>query len=166
MPIVTINAWVQLIIPPPKYHVQSLIDCDLTDRAPIDSIVLMERGRPPLAEEPEFGFTIDRLLENTDDAYTFPPFASLAPLIAFGDLDQAALRLRERELLETSIARAWRVRVRVAGHNWSELIPSLIERHRAQLQPDELAAAAREADVAVATEIAAAETPVGAGRPG
>ena len=166
VPIVTINAWVQLIIPPPKYHVQSLIDCDLTDRAPIDSIVLMERGRPPLAEEPEFGFTIDRLLENTDDAYTFPPFASLAPLIAFGDLDQAALRLRERELLETSIARAWRVRVRVAGHNWSELIPSLIERHRAQLQPDELAAAAREADVAVATEIAAAETPVGAGRPG
>ena len=164
VPIVTINAWVQLIIPPPKYHVQSLIDCDLTDRAPIDSIVLMERGTPPLAEEPEFGFTIDRLLENTDDAYTFPPFASLAPLIAFGDLDHAALRVRERELLETSIADAWRVRVRVAGHNWSELIPSLVERHRAQLQPDELAAAAREADVAVATEIAAAEAPVGAGR--
>ncbi len=164
VPIVTINAWVQLIIPPPKYHVQSLIDCDLTDRAPIDSIVLMERGTPPLAEEPEFGFTIDRLLENTDDAYTFPPFASLAPLIAFGDLDYAALRARERELLEASIAHAWRVRVRVAGHNWSELIPSLIERRRAQLQPDELAAAAREADDAVATEIAAAEAPVGAGR--
>jgi dolichol-phosphate mannosyltransferase len=164
VPIVTINAWVQLIIPPPKYHVQSLIDCDLTDRAPIDSIVLMERGTPPLAEEPEFGFTIDRLLENTDDAYTFPPFASLAPLIAFGELDHAALRARERELLEVSIARAWRVRVRVAGHNWSELIPSLVERRRAQFQPDELAAAAREADVAVAAEIAAAEAPVGAGR--
>ena len=164
VPIVTINAWVQLIIPPPKYHVQSLIDCDLTDRAPIDSIVLMERGTPPLAEEPEFGFTIDRLLDNTDDAYTFPPFASLAPLIAFAELDYVALRARERELLETSITHAWRVRVRVAGHNWSELIPSLIERRRAQFQPDELAAAAREADVAVATEIAAAEAPVGAGR--
>ena len=35
MPIVTINAWVQLLVPPPKYHVKSLIDCDLGERAPI-----------------------------------------------------------------------------------------------------------------------------------
>ena len=46
VPIVTINAWVQLLVPPPKYHVQSLIDCDLTERAPIDSVILMERGAP------------------------------------------------------------------------------------------------------------------------
>ncbi len=164
VPIVTINSWVQLIVPPPKYHVQSLIDCDLTDRAPIDSVVVMERGTPPLAEEPALGWTIDRLLENTDDAYTFPPFATLAPLIAFGELDYPALRKREQELLETAVDGAWRVRVRVAGHNWSELIPSLVERRRAQLAPAELAAAAREADTAVETEIAAAEAPVGAGR--
>ena len=164
VPIVTINSWVQLIVPPPKYHVQSLIDCDMTDRAPIDSIVIMERGTPPLAEEPPFDLTIERLLENTDDAYTFPPFAALAPLIGFGDLDYPALRARERQLLETSVARAWRVRVRVVGHNWSELIPTLVERHRAQLPPAEMEAAAREADAAIAAEVAAAEAPVGAGR--
>jgi dolichol-phosphate mannosyltransferase len=164
VPIVTINSWVQLIVPPPKYHVQSLIDCDMTDRAPIDSIVLMERGSPPLAEEPAFQLTIDRLIENTDDAYTFPPFAALAPLIAIGDLDHDALRRRERQLLETAVARAWRVRVRVVGHNWSELIPTLVERHRAQLPPAEMAAAAREADAAIAAEVAAADAPVGAGR--
>lgn len=164
LPIVTINAWVQLLIPPPKYHVQSLIDCDLTDRAPVDTVVLMERGTPPLAEEPAFGLTIDRLLENTDDAYTFPPFASLAPLLAFGELDYPALRTRERALLESSVAHAWRVRVRVVGHNWSELIPSLVEHHRAQLPPAEVAAAARAADEAIAAEVAAAEAPVIAGR--
>ncbi len=164
VPIVTINAWVQLIVPPPKYHVQSLIDCDMTDRAPIDSIVLMERGTPPLAEEPDFTLTIDRLLENTDDAYTFPPFAAFAPLIAFEGLDHEALRVRERQLLETSVARAWRVRVRVVGHNWSELIPSLVEGHRAQLPPAEMEAAAREADSAIATGVAGAEEPVAAGR--
>jgi len=133
LPIVTINAWVQLLDPPPKYHVQSLIDCDLTDRAPIDSVVLMERGAPALAEVPDFGPTIDRLIENTDDAYTFPPFAALAPLLHFGDLDYPALRRRERELLERAVGQAWRLRLRVVGHGWSELIPSLVERHRAQL---------------------------------
>ena len=46
VPIVTINAWVQLLVPPPKYHVQSLIDCDLSERAPIDSVILMDAARP------------------------------------------------------------------------------------------------------------------------
>jgi dolichol-phosphate mannosyltransferase len=163
LPIVTINAWVQLLIPPPKYHVQSLIDCDLTERAPIDTVVLMERGTPPLAEEPVFGLTVDRLLDNTDDAYTFPPFASLAPLLAFGDLDYAGLRARERTLLESSVERAWRVRVRVEGHNWSDLIPSLVEAHQAHLPPAEVEAAARAAEDAIAAEVAAAEAPVPAG---
>ena len=165
VPIVTINAWVQLLVPPPKYHVQSLIDCDMTDRAPIDSIILMERGTPPLAEEPSFELTIERLIDNTDDAYTFPPFAAFAPMLAFGELDHAALRSRERELLETAVANAWRVRVRVVGHNWSELIPSLVERHRAQLPASELAVAAQGDDaVAAAAEVAAADAPVAAGR--
>ncbi|HEU4673574.1 MAG TPA: GtrA family protein, partial [Candidatus Limnocylindrales bacterium] len=104
LPIVTINAWVQLLIPPPKYHVTSLVDCDLTDRAPIDSVVLMERGAASLAEEPELEPTIDELLENTDDAYTFPPFATVAPHLSFGGLDYAALRVRERELLTAAVS--------------------------------------------------------------
>ena len=124
----------------------------------------MERGTPPLAEEPALGWTIERLLENTDDAYTFPPFASLAPLIAFGDLDYAGPAGARAGAPRDGRGGAWRVRVRVAGHNWSELIPSLVERRRAQLAPAELAAAAREADSAVETEIAAADAPVGAGR--
>jgi dolichol-phosphate mannosyltransferase len=164
VPIVTINSWVQLLVPPPKYHVQSLIDCDMTDRAPIDSVILMERGTPPLAEEPAFPLTIERLIDNTDDAYTFPPFAAFAPMIAFGELDYPALRARERELLETAVGDAWRVRVRVVGHNWSELIPSLVERHRAQLPPNELALAARGDEEVPAPDAAAADTPVAAGR--
>lgn len=164
VPIVTINSWVQLLVPPPKYHVQSLIDCDMTDRAPIDSIILMERGTPPLAEEPDFELTIERLIENTDDAYTFPPFAAFAPMLVFGELDYAALRVRERQILETAVAKAWRVRVRVVGHNWSELIPSLVERHRAQLPEGALEAAARDDDGVSTTEVAASEAPVAVGR--
>lgn len=159
VPIVTINAWVQLLVPPPKYHVQSLIDCDMTDRAPIDSVILMERGTPPLAEEPSFELTIDRLIDNTDDAYTFPPFAAFAPMLVFGDLDHAALRSRERQLLETAVAKAWRVRVRVVGHNWSELIPSLVERHRAQLPAGALHAAAQDDDSGRSSDGATTDRP-------
>jgi dolichol-phosphate mannosyltransferase len=128
VPIVTINAWVQLFIPPPKYHVGSLIDCDMSERAPIDAIVLMERGRPVLAEEPTPEFTLDRLIANTDNAYTFPPFADFAPRLRLGDMDYPALRARERELLATAIASARRLRLRVEGHSWADVIPDLLDR--------------------------------------
>ena len=133
IPIVTVNAWVQLLIPPPKYHVTSLIECDIVARSEIDAIVLMERGEP-LAEQPSLEATVERLLSNTDDAYTFPPFSTFAPLIAIGGRDGDALRARERALLTSSIEATWRVRVRVRGHNWSDLIPTLVAEKRPLLE--------------------------------
>lgn len=135
VPIVTVNAWVQLLIPPPKYHVTSLIDCDVVDRSALDSVILMERGEP-LAETPTLEATLDRLLANTDDAYTFPPFASMAPLLQIDGEDYDALRAHERDLLSAAVDRAWRVRIRVRGHNWSDLIPTLVADKVPVLEPD------------------------------
>ena len=128
IPIVTINAWVQLLVPPPKYHVQSLIDCDMSQRAPIAGIVIMERGEP-LVLEPDLEATLDRLIDNTDDAYTFPPYATIAPLFRIHGADASELRRRERELLAAAIGDAWRVRLRVAGHSWSSVIPTIAVDH-------------------------------------
>ena len=128
VPIVTINAAVQLLVPPPKYHVTSLVDCEMSDAAPIDSVILMERGEP-LREEVGVPGTLDVLIENTDDAYTFPPFASFAPEIVVDGLDYPTLRKRERAILESAIAKAWRVRLRVSGHGWSDLIPNIVAEH-------------------------------------
>ena len=128
LPIVTINAWVQLFIPPPKYHVTSLIDCRLTDRAQLDAVILMERGVPQLAEEPAMAATLEQLLDNTDDAYTFPPFAAMAPLFRIGGLDYPALRVRERQLLAAAVGEARRFRLRIAGHGWADVIPTVLAR--------------------------------------
>ena len=130
VPIVTTNAWVQIWVPPPKYHIQSLLDCDMVDEAPIDGVVLMERG-DPLLEEPTLDFTVARLLENTEDAYTFPPFSAISPLFRFGGLGLDELRERERAILAEALSApspaAWRRRLRVTGHSWSRDIPALAE---------------------------------------
>jgi putative flippase GtrA len=132
VPIVTINAWVQLLVPPPKYHVTSLVDCEMSDAAPIDSVILMERGTP-LCEETSIADTLDELLANTEDAYTFPPFHSFAPEISVDGLDHDELRRRERAILSSAIAHAWRIRLRVTGHGWSDAIPSLVAQHNIAL---------------------------------
>jgi hypothetical protein len=117
-----------LFIPPPKYHVTSLVDCELADRSHLDALVIMERGTPIVAEQPGESFTLERLLENTDDAYTFPPFSEMAPKLVLDGLDYPALRERERELLAAAIEPARRFRVRIEGHGWSDVIPDLLDR--------------------------------------
>jgi len=125
IPIVTLNSWVQILVPPPKYHVTSLVECELADKARIDALVLMERGAP-LAEQADEAFTIERLLENTDDAYTFPPFSEMAPKLVIDGLDYPALRAREKELLAQAVSHARRFRVRIEGYGWADAIPELL----------------------------------------
>ena len=126
VPIVTINAVVQLLVPPPKYHVTSLVDCDMTDEAPLDSVILMERGAPAMEDGLAVESALDELLANTEDAYTFPPFGWFAPYLRFAGMDIEALRAHERDLLRQAVSPARLMRLRVAGHEWAELIPDLV----------------------------------------
>lgn len=125
VPIVSINAVVQLLVPPPKYHVTSLVECEMSPRAPIDAVILMERGEALLEEVP-LDPTLDVLLENTEDAYTFPPFGWFAPHLHLGGMDIVALRRRERQLLGDAVRGARRFRLRVVGHEWPEAIPAVV----------------------------------------
>ena len=134
LPIVTINAVVQLLVPPPKYHINSLVDCDISPTAPIDAVILMERGAPS-RERLTPDEALAQLLANTEDAYTFPPFGGLAPLLRFGGMEMAALRVRERQLLGEAVARGQVVRLSVAGHEWSEVIPHLLDELRGETEP-------------------------------
>lgn len=126
IPIMSVNSVVQWLVPPPKYHISNLIECDLGDRAPISHIFIMERGEP-LQERQSVDEAVPTLIENTDDAYGFPPFATFAPRLRIGDDDYEALRRKELKLLRNAIRHAAVWRVRVPGHEWAEVLPSLVE---------------------------------------
>jgi dolichol-phosphate mannosyltransferase len=127
LPIMSINSLVQAIVPPPKHRIEDLFECAVGGRAPIRNIVLMERGEE-LLESVALDTAVERLLENTDDAYGFPPFALFAPKIRIGDDDYAALRRKEADLLRSAISNAQRWHLRVKGHEWAERLPALIDR--------------------------------------
>jgi hypothetical protein len=87
----------------------------------------MERGEELLETVP-LDAAVDKLLENTDDAYGFPPFALFAPKIRIGGDDYAALRRKEADLLRSAISSAQRWHLRVVGHEWADRLPALIDR--------------------------------------
>lgn len=126
IPIMSVNSVVQLVIPPPKYRIDSLLPCEIVERLPIGDICLMERG-DWLREQVAPSDAVGQLLANTDDAYGFPPFDSFAPELRIDGRDYASLRRREEELLREAIATARIWRLRVPGHEWSELLPAILE---------------------------------------
>ena len=126
VPIMSVNSVVQLVVPPPKYRIDSLLACEIVERLPIGDICLMERGEW-LRERVAPADAVGQLLENTDDAYGFPPFESFAPQLHIDGMDYAGLRHKEETLLRQAIASARVWRLRVPGHEWSELLPGILE---------------------------------------
>jgi hypothetical protein len=125
LPIMTANALTQILVPPPKYRADRLVACELVDSIPVSDVFVLERGEPSLTDV-GVDRALEELLENTDDAYGFPPFRYLAPVLVIGGEQEQALRARERQLLTSVLER---VRVRRMGSNdfdWADRIPTVL----------------------------------------
>ena len=125
LPIMSVNSVVQMLIPPPKYRIDSLMGAEIGTEAPIGHVFLMERGEP-LSERIDLDAAVVSLIENTDDAYGFPPFSTFAPHLRIGEADYPALRQMEEDLLRRAIKNAVLMRLRVPGHEWAELLPEIM----------------------------------------
>ena len=99
-----INALTQIVVPPPKYCVDRLVPCRLGSSTRVRSCSSSSAARPA-STDLDRATTLDRMmLDNTDDAYGFPPFRYLAPAITIGGVDYPTLREREREILTGFLA--------------------------------------------------------------
>lgn len=126
IPIMSVNSIVQVVVPPPKFCIDSLMPVEIIESARIAQVFLMERGEP-LRERVKPAAALNQLIENTDDAYGFPPFGSFAPQIRLGADDYLDLRRKERTLLARALRGVEIWRMRVPGHEWAELLPSMME---------------------------------------
>ncbi len=125
IPIMGINSMTQRIVPPPKYDVDRLVDATIIRRTTVRDLFVIERGEPGLVDI-EFTEGIDTLVENTDDAYGFPPFKQMAPSIAIGAADYAELRRTERRLLESAMGNIRMRRLGSDTFSWAEDIAALL----------------------------------------
>jgi dolichol-phosphate mannosyltransferase len=132
LPIMGINAITQMIVPPPKYTVDRLVPCLMDSSTRVEDLFIIERGTPAVSEL-DHATTVERMIENTDDAYGFPPFRYLAPAISIGGQGYAELRQREREILDGFLSN---VRTRVVAsdtYGWADEIPRLLHDRVSQL---------------------------------
>jgi putative flippase GtrA len=126
LPIMALNATTQALIPPPKYMVDRLVPTRYLASTRVRDLFVIARG-PADLEEIGHEAAVDLMIENTDDAYGFPPFASFAPAISINGEDYGQLRRRERALLASFLAGVRVRRLTRDDFSWADVIPRLLD---------------------------------------
>jgi putative flippase GtrA len=124
LPVATINTIVQLLVPPPKYHVQQLVPhARVTNEARLNGLIIIERGGDEDVHlENQEG--LDILLANCEDAYGFPPYETIKTFLhSSHTLD---LPLIEREIIGRSLQSLPTTLLRSSSMDWSRRIPILV----------------------------------------
>lgn len=122
LPIMAMNAAVQAIVPPPKYPVTDLVPCQIGTRAVMDAVFLIERGAGERLERVPPREALQELLSNTDDAYGFPPYGSLARHIRLQGRSHKELLSMERAVLESALGDRPVTRIVSADFSWAAVI--------------------------------------------
>ena len=88
IPIIAINAVTQILVPPPKYMIHTLVPTvTYSDHGKVGRVFVIGQGAA-LEQQLTHAEAMATLLANTEDAYSFPPFSIM----------ERAITLRKRDL--------------------------------------------------------------------
>jgi dolichol-phosphate mannosyltransferase len=124
LPVATINAVVQFLVPPPKYSIDRLIPgVERTTKGLLTSMIVITRGR---GEDRRLAAAeaVDVLLDNSDDAFGFPPYASIAAFLQRRNGHD--LRSAEREIVAAALTSARATVLHSTTMDWWTRIPALV----------------------------------------
>jgi dolichol-phosphate mannosyltransferase len=124
IPAATLNAVVQSLVPPPKYHIERLIPtAQIAPEATIEGLVVIQRGG--LGDSPlERSEALEILLANCEDAYGFPPYGEIEGFLH--SRNGHDLKATEREIIERALAGVRATVLRSETLDWWERMPLVI----------------------------------------
>lgn len=124
VPIMGLNAFTQYVVPPPKYTVDRLVPCVGAESVRVEELFIIERAEPALSMlDPTT--LLDELIDNTDDAYGFPPFRYFAPALVIDGMGYEELRAEERKILSQALSGVRARRLATPDFTWADQIPGL-----------------------------------------
>jgi dolichol-phosphate mannosyltransferase len=130
LPMATVNAIVQALIPPPKYHVQQLVPTvKLAREAHLAGMFVIERGEGAEIRLDERE-ALDILMTNTEDAYGFPPYQSIRGYLY--DSNGQNLQAAEREIMGSALRGLPATLLRSKRLAWWQRIPFFVDEHVAR----------------------------------
>lgn len=124
LPLATINAIVQFLVPPPKYAVNRLVPkVKLTQRAQLSGLFVIERGEEkdiPLDSKE----AMDILFSNCEDAFGFPPYHSIKEFLYM--VNGTDLRPIEHSIIQQAMQNMPATLIRSNSLEWWLRIPAFV----------------------------------------
>jgi hypothetical protein len=100
VPIFTLNTIGQAIIKPPKFKIENLLQSvRIQEETKVKSLCFLEKGGEQIEEVPT-NIALKKAIENSDDAFLFPPYADLIHHINIRGKTAKELLQEERDMLE------------------------------------------------------------------
>jgi dolichol-phosphate mannosyltransferase len=125
LPMATINTYLQMVIPPPKYRIDQLVPgTPIKREATIVHRIEIERG-PAHHSVLEAAAAEETLLRNCDDAYGFPPYGHLEPFLAHANGED--LRQAERGLIAAALAGRGTTLIASQTHDWWRSLKVMVQ---------------------------------------
>ena len=137
LPVASISALIQRIIPPPKYHIERLVPGVRSGRsAQVRSMFVIERGGTG-SEPVDPQQALEILFANCQDAFGFPPYETLERMLLAVSPDD--LRTAERAIITDALDGVSTEILRSETLDWAERIADRItDRARVSLSLAEL----------------------------
>jgi len=126
LPMATINAYVQMLVPPPKYQVNKLIPGVRLEReARLSGLFVIERSISNQEWDLDGDEALETLLSNCEDAYGFPPYHSIKESLYL--VEGQDLRLRERAIVAEALQNMPAMLIRSSNAEWWRRIPAFVD---------------------------------------
>ncbi len=121
LPAATLNAIVQMLIPPPKYMVHRLIpNVAYANHAVLSQAVIIERGEE-FEETLNHDQAVEVFVRNAEDAYGFPPYPTLANVLS--SWQGQDLHPAEQAIVSEALDKVAVTRLRDPKFNWWQRLP-------------------------------------------
>ena len=124
LPVATINAIVQMIVPPPKYDVSRLVPgVTFVDEARLAGLIVIERNGDQ-AVPLNGGEALETLMRNCEDAYGFPPYHQIEHFLH--SRNGSDLRAAEREIVASALSGVAATRLQSQKRDWWQKLGGLM----------------------------------------
>jgi putative flippase GtrA len=135
IPAATMNAWVQRLVPPPKFQVDRLVPhVTVIPEAQIAGMAIIQRDGVEESTLVKPQEAMDILLSNCEDAYGFPPYPAIQRwLHSRNGLD---LRAVERSIISDAMRGRPSYVLKSEQRNWYRMLPRVVEQTVADLPTD------------------------------
>jgi dolichol-phosphate mannosyltransferase len=139
LPAATINAVVQLLVPPPKYHVERLVPgVEVAPEARLTGMAVIQRDGEGELEltVPE---AVDTLMANCEDAYGFPPYSEIEGFLR--QRNRTDLGSLERMIVTNALSAVHATVLMSDRMDWWQRLPAVTEAWLARSASNERAPA-------------------------